>query len=195
MLRILRGLAFVFCFLGVAIESAVAVGNLDIATAARAQIGQTLTYNPDYERIAYPMGDVPLSRGVCTDVVIRALRAVDVDLQRLVHEDMVAHFASYPRDWGLLKPDSNIDHRRVPNLRVYFNRQGRALPVSANPSEYAPGDIVTWRLESGRPHIGIVSDAVDAQSGNPFVIHNIGLGAREENVLFDYEITGHYRWF
>jgi len=141
------------------------------------------------------MGDVPLLRGVCTDVVIRALRATGVDLQQLVHEDMKTGFADYPRDWGLGGPDANIDHRRVPNLMTYFRRQGKSLPAGNDASDYAPGDIVTWRLDSGRPHIGIVSDERDISSGAPLVIHNIGWGAREENVLFDNEITGHFRWF
>lgn len=172
-----------------------AVGNLDIVAAARKQIGQTLIYDPSYESIAYPMGDVALERGVCSDVVIRALRGVDVDLQRLVHEDMKKNFSRYPRNWGLSTTDVNIDHRRVPNLATYFKRQGKAVLVTKVSTDYLPGDVVAWRLDDGRPHIGIISDAKDMMSGRPMVIHNIGLGAREEDILFDYAITGHYRWF
>lgn len=172
-----------------------AAGNLDIVAAARKQIGQTLIYDPSYESIAYPMGDVALKRGVCSDVVIRALRGVDVDLQRLVHEDMKKNFSRYPRNWSLSKTDTNIDHRRVPNLATYFKRQGKAVSVTKVSTDYLPGDVVAWRLDNGRPHIGIISDAKDRLSSRPLVIHNIGLGAREEDMLFDYEITGHYRWF
>lgn len=172
-----------------------AAGNLEVAAAARAQIGRTLVYDPAYVQLAYPLGDVPIARGVCTDVVIRALRAVDVDLQQRVHEDMAANFALYPTAWGLSRPDANIDHRRVPNLMTYLTRQGKALPATRAAADYAPGDIVTWRLDNGRPHIGIVSAQADSDSGNPLVIHNIGWGAQEEDMLFDYDITGHYRWF
>lgn len=195
MLRTLKKLTIVVGLAAAGVAPALASDNRDIAVAARQQIGQTLVYDPDYAQITYPMGDVPLLRGVCTDVVIRALRALDVDLQQLVHEDMKASFASYPRNWGLAKPDANIDHRRVPNLMTFFKRQGKSLPVSGYAGDYEPGDVVTWRLDGGRPHIGIVSDAKDASSGTPLVIHNIGWGAREEDVLFDYQITGHYRWF
>lgn len=195
MVRVFRSSIIVFALAVSALWPAWAADNLDIAIAAREQIGQTLVYDSGYEQIAYPMGDVPMLRGVCTDVVIRALRAVGADLQQLVHEDMKAGFANYPRNWGLTKPDANIDHRRVPNLMAYFERQGKKLRVSGDAKDYAPGDFVTWRLESGRPHIGVVSDRTDALSGNPRIIHNIGWGAREEDVLFDNRITGHYRWF
>ena len=193
-LRLMQALALIAGCLAAAL-SARAADNLDIVAAARAQIGRTLIYDPSYERLAYPMGDVPLLRGVCTDVVIRALREVEIDLQQRVHEDMVPNFARYPADWGLARPDSNIDHRRVPNLRTYLERQGKSLSVTAKARDYLPGDLVTWRLDSGRPHIGIVSDKSNISSGNPLVIHNIGWGAQEEDVLFDYRITGHYRWF
>ena len=154
---------------------------------ARAQIGRTLFYDPSYERLAYPMGDVNMIRGVCTDVVVRALRGQDIDLQRLIHEDMSANFSVYPKNWGAKKTDKNIDHRRVPNIATYLKRKGYEAK-----GEFKAGDIVTWRLDNGRPHIGIVSDKF-AGGKTPLVIHNIGLGAQEEDVLNVYEITGHFR--
>ena len=162
--------------------------------SARSQVGVTRSYDPAYRRIGYPGGDVPLSTGVCTDVVIRALRKTGSDLQVLVHEDMKAHFAKYPKRWGLRAPDRNIDHRRVPNLMTYFTRRGISVGVTSRAADYRPGDIVTWDLSAnGIPHIGVVSDR--KQDGRPLVIHNIGAGTREEDVLFAWKITGHYRWF
>lgn len=163
-----------------------------IVAAARAQVGMTTGYDPQYRRLDYPGGDVPLNTGVCTDVVIRAFRAANIDLQMLVHDDMRAAFEQYPPLWGLNRPDRNIDHRRVPNLARFFERHGVKLRVSQDPADYLPGDIVTWRLASGVPHIGIVSDSHDGV--HPLVVHNIGAGAQEEDVLFAYEITGHYRY-
>ncbi len=164
----------------------------DIVQAARSQLGQTLRYDPSYQAITYPMGDVPLDRGVCTDVVIRALRdARDLDLQELIHEDMKRHFDAYPKKWGLSAPDSNIDHRRVPNIRRYLERMGYELPVSSRGADYLPGDIVSSDV-LGRPHIMIVSDK-KSFGGRPYVIHNIGAGTQEEDVLFYYPLTGHYR--
>ena len=163
-----------------------------LADAARAQVGVTTGYNGAYVKLAYPGGDVPLSRGVCTDVVIRAYRALGVDLQREVHEDMARAFEKYPRAWGLRGPDSNIDHRRVPNLQTFFTRHGRALAVSRDPADYRTGDLVTWRLPSGVPHIGIVS--AERRDGRPLMIHNIGAGARVEDMLFEFPITGRYRY-
>jgi len=162
----------------------------DLVQAARDQVGRTRIYDPRYEKLAYPMGDVPILRGVCTDVVIRAFRGVDIDLQQLVHEDMRRNFKAYPQSWGLVRPDANIDHRRVPNLAKFFARRGMAL----EPGDYRAGDVVTWMLPGNLPHIGIVSDAV-ATSGRPLIIHNIGAGAAEEDMLTAYPITGHFRWF
>ena len=163
--------------------------------AARSQIGVTTTYDPAYSRMAYPLGDVPLERGVCSDVVIRAYRKVGVDFQYLVHRDMRAHFSAYPKIWGLKKPDSNIDHRRVPNLEVFFKRQGKALNLPQVSDSYQPGDIVSWRLDNGLAHIGIISDKKSIFGSRPLVIHNIGQGTQEEDVLFSWKIVGHYRWF
>lgn len=164
-----------------------------LVAAAYAQVGVTLLYDPSYRRIAFPGGDVPLVRGVCSDVVVRAYRAIGVDLQRLVNEDMRRNFAAYPHLWGLAHADANIDHRRVPNLAVFFARHGGKLPVSGAAHDYRAGDIVTWRLPGGLAHIGLVADrSVD---GRPLVVHNIGAGAQLEDVLFAFEITGHYRYF
>jgi uncharacterized protein len=165
-----------------------------LVRAARAQVGVTVHYDPAYARIAYPGGDVPVARGVCADVVIRALRRQGIDLQQLVHEDMRRHFAAYPRAWGLRKPDPNIDHRRVLNLETYFRRRGFALRGSFEPADFRPGDIVSWRLPGNYPHIGIVSDRKAADgSGRPLVIHNVGHGAREEDVLYAWPQAGHFR--
>ncbi|MBK8477537.1 MAG: DUF1287 domain-containing protein [Opitutaceae bacterium] len=164
-----------------------------LADAARAQVGVTTTYDPAYRKLAYPGGDVPASTGVCCDVVIRALRsAYQFDLQKQVHEDMRAHFPTYPRNWGLKKPDANIDHRRVPNLQTFFRRKGWSLPPRKATTGFRAGDIVTWDLGTGLVHIGVVSDR-RAKSGTPLVIHNIGRGAQEEDVLFSWTLTGQFR--
>ncbi len=173
-------------------------GNADeagrrLVQAAREQVGVTLHYDPAYQRLDYPGGDLPATRGVCTDVLVRAYRRLGVDLQVLVHEDMLVAWEAYPQLWGLAKPDANIDHRRVPNLGTFFSRHGERLAVSRAAGDYAAGDLVTWRLPSGVPHIGIVSDRA-AADGTPLVIHNIGRGAREEDILFAYPITGHFRY-
>ncbi|HFU8552032.1 DUF1287 domain-containing protein [Escherichia coli] len=157
-------------------------------------MGSTLFYDPAYMQLTYPGGDVPQERGVCSDVVIRALRSQKVDLQKLVHEDMAKNFADYPQKWKLKRPDSNIDHRRVPNLETWFTRHDKTRPISKNPSDYQAGDIVSWRLDNGLAHIGVVSDGF-ARDGTPLVIHNIGAGAQEEDVLFSWRMVGHYRYF
>lgn len=151
-------------------------------------------YDPSYFRIDYPGGDVPSNKGVCTDVVIRAYRKLGIDLQKEVHEDMKAHFAKYPKNWGLTRPDTNIDHRRVPNLMTFFSRFGTVLPLSHDPSDYRPGDIVCWRLAGGATHIGIVVDRRTLISKRYKIVHNIGAGQVLADCLFDYEIIGHYRY-
>ena len=158
-----------------------------IVQSARNQIGKTVHYDSAYSELKYPMGDVPIEKGVCTDVIIRALRDQNVDLQELIHHDMSRNFSVYPKRWGLRKPDTNIDHRRVPNLMTYFTRQGWAVKDTA----YQAGDIVTWVLKGNRPHIGIVSDRKIGD--RPLIIHNIGLGTSEDDILYRYTITGHYR--
>jgi uncharacterized protein len=173
--------------------AAAAAQSPPIVSAARSQIGRTTIYDPAYVRLAYPGGDVPIEKGVCTDVVVRAFRdALGQDLQKLVHEDMLAAFSDYPQKWGLSKPDANIDHRRVPNLARYFTRKGWAVAVTRKNEDYRAGDLVTCTVPPALPHIMIVSDRKNAQ-GVPLVIHNIGLGTREEDRLFEFPITGHYR--
>jgi uncharacterized protein YijF (DUF1287 family) len=165
----------------------------DFVNAARVQIGKTVSYDPRYRVLTYPNGDIPMDRGVCSDVVIRAMRAsLHLDLQKLVHEDMRSNFSEYPRRWGLTQPDKNIDHRRVPNLRTYFERSGWALEISDAAGDYLAGDIVTCTVPPHRPHVMIVSDKKN-RGGIPLVIHNIGAGVQEEDRLFEFEITGHYR--
>lgn len=163
-----------------------------LAAGARDQVGVTILYDPSYQRLAYPMGDVPIERGVCSDVVIRAFRAANLDLQVEVHRDMRANFSAYPSLWGLTRPDANIDHRRVPNLETYFRRRGGGRTISLRAEDYEPGDIVSWRLtDSGLPHIGVVS----ARNGaDVLIVHNIGAGAREEAVLFDWPIKTWFRF-
>jgi uncharacterized protein YijF (DUF1287 family) len=163
-----------------------------LVQSAYAQVGKTVKYDPAYERIAFPGGDVPLERGVCTDVIVRAYRGIGVDLQALVNRDMRAAFGAYPKLWGLSRPDPNIDHRRVQNLAVFFKRHGKELPVSKEARDYKPGDIVTWRLPDGRPHIGLVSDR--QSGGTALIVHNIGEGAQVEDTLFEFTISGHYRY-
>jgi uncharacterized protein YijF (DUF1287 family) len=163
-----------------------------LVLGALGQIGRTVSYDAGYQPLAFPGGDVPIERGVCTDVIIRAYRAAGVDLQLLVNQDMRQSFGAYPKLWGLSRPDPNIDHRRVPNLAVFFGRHGKTLPVSKAGRDYKSGDIVTWRLPDGRPHIGLVSSR--ESGGMPLIIHNIGSGAQEEDVLFAFQITGHYRF-
>lgn len=165
-----------------------------VLAGAKRQVGVTRGYDSRYRSIPYPGGDVPLEAGVCTDVIIRAYRNAGTDLQRLVHEDMKAHFSAYPKNWGLRRPDPNIDHRRVPNLATFFKRQGGKLAVTRRGADYRPGDVITWRLSSGVPHIGLVSDVPSRGTDRFLVVHNIGFGAQIEDVLFDYEITGHYRY-
>ena len=174
-----------------AVTTAFADSPPKLVNAARQQTAMAVTYDGSYTRIGYPMGDVPANRCVCTDVVVRAYRASDIDLQVLVHEDMQANFSSYPRHWGLSKPDTNVDHRRVPNLQKFFERAQAKLSSSA---DYLPGDLVTWMLSGNLPHIGIVSDRRTPDGGRPLIIHNIGAGPKEEDMLFAYPITGHYRY-
>ena len=165
-----------------------------IVAAARKQVGVTVLYDPAYVTLAYPGGDVPKARGVCTDVVVRAFReGLSQDLQKLVHEDMRANFRAYPKNWGLSRPDKNIDHRRVPNLMAFFKRRGWSVPVTEDPADYRPGDIVTCTVQPNLPHVMIVSDR-KTEKGVPLMIHNIGAGAQEEDVLFEFSLTGHYRW-
>ncbi|SCY35174.1 DUF1287 domain-containing protein [Flavobacterium caeni] len=163
---------------------------------SEAAIGLTktkVTYDGSYFAIPYPNGDVPANKGVCTDVVVRAYRKMGIDVQKEVHLDMTAHFGLYPKIWGLRRPDRNIDHRRVPNLQVFFTRFGKKLATTANPADYKPGDLVTWMVDGKLPHIGIVTHKKSAR-GTPLVVHNIGAGQVLEDCLFKYPMTGHYRF-
>jgi len=157
----------------------------------------TVRYDSSYVRIPYPNGDVPATTGVCTDEVIRSYRALGIDLQKEVHEDMQQNFSAYPnqRRWLLAHTDTNIDHRRVPNLRVFFSRKGESLPITSRGEDYLPGELVTWDLGGNVPHIGIVVNKKSSDSGRYMVEHNIGAGPRIEDVLFSWRITGHYRYF
>lgn len=150
-------------------------------------------YEPAYVALKYPGGDVPAGTGVCTDEVIRAYRALGFDLQKLVHEDMAANFRAYPKQWGLSKTDKNIDHRRVPNLQTFFKRQGASLPVTQNADDYRPGDLITCTVAGKLPHIAMVVPSPTG-SGTPWIVHNIGGGPQMEDRLFEFPLTGHYRW-
>jgi uncharacterized protein len=167
-----------------------------LVDAALAQTEATVTYNGAYFKIAYPMGDVPEKYGVCTDVIIRAYRKIGIDLQQLVHEDMSANFSLYPakRNWSQIKTDTNIDHRRVPNLQTFFTRHGKKIAISQKAADYQAGDLVTWMLPGNLPHIGLVTDKLSVDGQRHLIVHNIGAGPQLEDVLFAYPITGHYRY-
>ena len=170
--------------------------NLVNAAIARTKIH--VTYNGKYRKISYPNGDVPNNIGVCTDLIIRAYRKIGIDLQKLIHEDMSKNFNSYPskQKWGLNRPDSNIDHRRVPNLQTFFKRNNASLPISDNPKDYLPGDIIAWDWPGNSPwHIGIVSNKKSERTGVPLMIHNMGRGPQITDALFKQKIIGHYRYF
>jgi uncharacterized protein YijF (DUF1287 family) len=153
-------------------------------------------YDGRYMVIAYPNGDVPEEIGVCSDEVIRVYRKLGVDLQKDLHEDMVRNFTIYPKKWGLKRPDTNIDHRRVPNLQTLFTRKGQVLTTSQTDAHiYKAGDLVTWMLPGNLPHIGMVTDQRSEDSIRPLIVHNIGSGPKLEDMLFNYPITGHYRYY
>jgi uncharacterized protein YijF (DUF1287 family) len=165
-----------------------------LASAAVSLTKQPVAYDPSYVRIPYPNGDVAANKGVCTDVVIRAYRKMGIDLQKEVHEDMQAHFSSYPTKWGLTHPDKNIDHRRVPNLMTFFSRHGQTKPITNTAKDYQPGDIVCWNLGYGITHIGIVGNKKTKDGQRYTIVHNIGAGQVEEDMLFHFVIIGHYRY-
>ncbi len=170
-----------------------AVFTKKVVEAAEAQTKERVVYDGRYFKLAYPGGDVPAGLGVCTDVVVRAFRKAGTDLQVAVHEDMAKNFSVYPKKWGRRSPDANIDHRRVPNLMTFFTRRGASLPVTKRAEDYKPGDLVTWDLGGGLTHIGVVvADPLGASK--PLIVHNIGRGPRREDVLFDWTVTGHYRY-
>ena len=165
-----------------------------LADSAFVLTKQRVQYDPAYFRISYPNGDIPEGKGVCTDVIIRAYRKMGIDLQKEVHEDMKANFGKYPKNWGLSSTDRNIDHRRVPNLMVFFTRYGTTKKISQDSKDYLPGDIVCWNLGGGVTHIGIVSHKKTSFGNRPMVIHNIGAGQVLEDCIFSYKIIGHYSY-
>lgn len=165
-----------------------------LSAAALELTKEYVMYDPAYFTIAYPNGDVPAGKGVCTDVIIRAYRKLGIDLQKEVHEDMVANFNKYPRNWGLSRTDKNIDHRRVPNLMVFFTRHGTVKPISKKATDYLPGDIVCWNLGGGITHIGLVVNKKSSDGSRYLIVHNIGGGQVLEDCLFEFKIIGHYRY-
>ena len=167
-----------------------------LSDAAVSIVDASINYDPAYFSIKYPNGDVPKNKGVCTDVVIRAYRKMHIDLQKEVHEDLKANFSKYPnlKKWGLYKPDTNIDHRRVPNLEIFFTRKGQKLSISNDPSDYKTGEIVTWLIGKKFPHIGIITNIKSPDGKRPMIVHNVGNGQLLEDCLFDYEIVGHFKY-
>lgn len=165
-----------------------------LSDAALSLTRDKVTYDPAYYSIKYPNGDVAADKGVCTDVIIRAYRKLGIDLQKEVHEDMKKNFSKYPKKFGLKKPDTNIDHRRVPNLMVFFAKFGQSKSMDTNPALYAPGDIVTWLLPGNLTHIGIVVNKKSADGKRYLIVHNIGGGQVIEDCLFRFTITGHYQY-
>lgn len=170
--------------------------SVDLVNAAFERLNHRVTYDGSYRKIGFPGGDVPDNIGVCTDVIIRAYRKLGIDLQERVHLDMRQNFSKYPNlpKWNLLRPDTNIDHRRVVNLRVFFERSGASLPITSNSNDYLPGDMVTWDIMPGMPHIGIITHNVSKDRTRPLIVHNIGNGPQLEDILFTMNITGHYRY-
>ena len=168
-----------------------------LVEAAKDRLNYNISYDGRYIKIPYPNGDIPSNIGVCTDLIIRSFRKLDIDLQKLVHEDMKKNYHAYPskKIWGLKSPDTNIDHRRVPNLQTFFTRMGSSLAITKKAQNYKPGDIVTWDIAGRSPwHIGIVSDKISNITGNPLIIHNMGRGPIINDMLFKFKITGHYRY-
>ena len=190
----MRSIFLVLMSLAFLLPTSFARADEALVDAAQDRLKVFVRYDPAYVSLDYPNGDVPRNTGVCTDVIIRSYRAAfGFDFQKAVHEDMKANFSAYPTIWGHKRPDKNIDHRRVPNLETYLKREGMALPVSQSAADYRPGDIVTWRLGGSLPHIGIVSDKRSPE-GTPLIIHNVGAGPQEEDVLFVYELHEHFRF-
>ena len=178
-----------------AVKKTASTPNEKLIAAAIEQVGITTEYDAAYVRLTFPNGDVPLKTGVCADVVVRAFRQAAVDLQKEINSDMKRSFAKYPKKWGAKAADTNIDHRRVPNLMMWFERQGKIQPPSAEPKDYLPGDVVAWDLGKGLTHIGLLSDVKNNTQNNYLIVHNIGAGAQLEDRLFEWKIIGHYRYF
>jgi uncharacterized protein YijF (DUF1287 family) len=168
-----------------------------LSDAALSIIDPSIDYDPAYFKIEYPNGDVPKNKGVCTDVIIRSYRKLNIDLQKEVHEDMIEHFSEYPnlKKWGMTKTDTNIDHRRVPNLEIFFERNGQKLLISQNPQDYKTGEIVTWMINDKLPHIGIITNKKSTDGKRNLIVHNVGGGQVLEDCLFEYKIVGHYKYY
>lgn len=185
----------IFLFLGLTLFYVQDFGS-QLSRAALSIMDDTIKYDGQYRSIPYPNGDVPAKTGVCTDVIIRAYRKLGFDLQELVHQDMKANFDKYPKVWGERKPNTNIDHRRVLNLQVFFERKGKKLALTKNPLDYQPGDLVTWKIDGKLPHIGIVTNVKSRVDNNRYmIVHNVGRGQVLEDVLFAYDLVGHYQYF
>lgn len=167
-----------------------------LSDAAITIINPNIIYDPSYFSIKYPKGDIPKNKGVCTDVIIRSYRKLGIDLQKEVHEDMRSHFSKYPnlKKWGMTKTDCNIDHRRVPNLEIFFERKGTKLPISKNANDYKTGEIVTWMINGKLPHIGIITNRKSKDGKRNLIIHNVGYGQVLEDCLFSYTIVGHFKY-
>ena len=189
-----RFIVFLVCFCFIGRAKAQSDFQTRLADSAFTLTFQKVTYEPVYVVIPYPNGDVPKQTGVCSDVVIRSYRKLGIDLQKEVHLDMLSNFSQYPKIWNMKKPDSNIDHRRVPNLMTYFKRYGLSLKITKNPKDYLPGDIVCWQLEVGIIHIGLISNRLAADGVTYQIVHNIGNGQVLEDCLFHFAIIGHYRY-
>lgn len=181
-------------------ENSTAISNTfadKLSNAALSIIDSSIEYDPAYFSIEYPNGDIPKNKGVCTDVIIRSYRILGIDLQKEVHEDMIANFSAYPnlQKWGMTKTDTNIDHRRVPNLEIFFERKGEKLPITQNPNDYKTGEIVTWMINDKLPHIGIVTNKKSKDGKRNLIVHNVGNGQVLEDCLFQYKIVGHYKYW
>lgn len=178
------------------LSATITIASSELEGAALSRLSSHVIYDGSYIRISYPNGDVPSNTGVCTDVIIRSYRKIGIDLQKQLHEDIKDNFSIYPskRIWGLNRPDTNIDHRRVPNLQVFFSRKGSKLSVSRKASDYKSGELVTWMLPGNLPHIGIITSKLSVDGKRPLVVHNIGQGPVLEDMLFKYKITGHYKY-
>lgn len=190
----MKSICILLLFLGFYTSEAEKTFEEKLSDAAISITSDKVTYDPAYFPIKYPNGDIPKNKGVCTDVVIRTYRKLGIDLQKEVHEDMGKNFSKYPKKWGLKTTDSNIDHRRVPNLEVFFTRFGKKLPVTQNPADYKTGDIVTWMINDKLPHIGIVTNRKSADNKRLLLVHNVGRGQVLEDCLFAYAINGHYQY-
>lgn len=190
-MKLFYSLLFTFTFFSFAMQKSFYE---KLSDAAILLTKDNVSYDPSYVDIKYPNGDVPKNKGVCTDVIIRAYRKLGIDLQKEVHEDMKKNFSKYPKIWGLKKTDTNIDHRRVPNLQVFFTRFGESMPVSDIANDYKTGDVVTWMIGEKLPHIGIVTNKKTNDGKRSLIVHNVGSGQVLEDCLFRYKITGHYRF-